>query len=74
MVHGGAKYSTDNAICSTEVLKIPRTMPNVPWRCQIFHGQCEMFHIGAKYSTQNAKRSKDVLNIPRRGLNVPRRC
>ena len=62
MIHGGAKYSTDNVKClshtgaknstervtwSTEVLNISRTM-----------SKCSMV----------------VLNVPRRGLNVPRRC
>ena len=55
MFHIGAKYSTDNVKCSTEVLNIPRTMSNVPRRCQIFHGEGQMFHIGAKYSTDNVK-------------------
>ena len=28
MVHGAAKYSTDNAKCGTEVLSIPRRASN----------------------------------------------
>ena len=74
MFHGGAKYSTDNVKCSTEVLNTPWTMSNVPRRCSIFHGEGQMFHGGAKYSMDNVKCSTEVLNIPRRGSNVPRRC
>ena len=74
MVPGGAKYSTDNVKCSPQVLNVPRTMSNVPRRCQIFHGQCQMFHRGAKNSADRVKCPTEVLNIPRRGSNGPRRC
>ena len=74
MFHGGAKYSTESFNCSTEVLNIPQTMPNVPRRCYIFHGEGQMFHGGAKYSRETVKLSTEVLNIPRRLSNVPRRC
>ena len=84
----GAKYSTDNAKGSAEVLIIPRRGSNVPRRCYTFHGQCQMFDGGAKYSTDGVKCSTEflkysvddvkystaVLIIPRRGSNVPRRC
>ena len=74
MIHGGANYSTDNVKCSTEVLNIPRTMSNVPYTCEIFHGEGQMVHGGAKYSTDNVKCSRGVPNIGRRLSNVPRRC
>ena len=74
MVHGGAKYSTDNAKCSTQVLNIPRTTSNVLRRCEIFHRQCKMFHGGAKHTTEAVKWSTEPLNIPRTMPNVARRC
>ena len=74
MFQAGAKYSTDNVKCSTEVLNLPRTMSNVPRRCYMFHVEGQMIHIGAKYSTERVKYFTEVLNIPRRGSNVPRRC
>ena len=74
MFHGGAKYSTDDVKCSTEVLNGPPTMSNVARRCYMFHGEGKMFHAGAKYSTDNVKCSTEVLNVPHRGSNVPRRC
>ena len=60
MLHGGAKYSTDNVKCSTEVLN--------------FHGEGQMVHGGAKHSTDGAKCATEVLNITRTMSNVPRRC
>ena len=74
MFHGGAKYSTERVKCPLEVLNIPERGSNVSRRCYIFHGQCQMFHGGAKYSTERVKCSTEVLNISRRESNVPRRC
>ena len=74
MFHEGAKYSTDNVQCPTEVLNGPRTMSNVARSCSIFHGEGEMFHGDARYSTDNVKCSTEVLNIPRTMSNIPRRC
>ena len=55
MFHAGAKYSTDNVKCSTEVLNIPHRVSNMPRRCYIFHGEFQVFDIGAEYSTDNFK-------------------
>ena len=66
MFHGGVKYSTEGAKFSTEVLNIPRSVPNDLRRYQMFHAGCKMIHGGAKCSTEGVKCSMEVLNIPRR--------
>ena len=74
MFHGGAKYSTETLKCSAEVVNIARRLPNVPRRCSIFQGVCQMFLGAPKYCMEIVKCSTEVLNIPRRLSNFPRCC
>ena len=50
IIHGGVKYSTQGVKYPTEVSNMPRTY-------RIFHG-------GIKYSTKGVKHSTEVSNIP----------
>ena len=74
MFNGRAKCSANIVKYSTEARHLPQRLSNVPQRCEMFHGDCQVFHGRAKCSTESVKCWTDVLNDSRRLSNFPHKC